>query len=81
MPQRDGYAHGTPGWVDLSTADTEGSKAFYGELFGWSWEDQEGLAGASCIRSPGWMAVLWPGLDLRPRKWSRRAYGLHGTLT
>ena len=45
MPQRDGYAHGTPGWVDLSTADTEGSKAFYGELFGWSWEDQEGLGG------------------------------------
>ena len=41
MPQRDGYAHGTPGWIDLSSDDMETAKAFYGGLFGWHWEDQE----------------------------------------
>ena len=45
MPFRDGYEHGTPGWVDLSTADPEAAKAFYGGLFGWQWEDQEGYGG------------------------------------
>ena len=45
MPLRDGYAHGTPGWVDLSSADPEAAKAFYGGLFGWQWEDQEGPGG------------------------------------
>ena len=30
------YAAGTPSWVDLSTTDADASKAFYGELFGWS---------------------------------------------
>lgn len=45
MPRRDGYAHGTPGWVDLSTEDVPGSKGFYGELFGWSWDDQPGPSG------------------------------------
>ena len=46
MPLRDGYAHGTPGWVDLSSADPETAKAFYGGLFGWQWEEQEGPGGA-----------------------------------
>ena len=45
MPHRDGFAHGTPCWVDLSTDDIEGAKAFYGGLFGWSWDDQEGPDG------------------------------------
>jgi len=35
MPERDGYAPGTPSWVDLTTPDLEGAKAFYGSLFGW----------------------------------------------
>src|SRR3954449_11511995 len=30
------YAAGTPSWVELSTKDPEGSKAFYSALFGWS---------------------------------------------
>ena len=47
MPQRNGYAHGTPGWVDLSSTDTEASKTFYGDLFGWQWEEQEVPAGGS----------------------------------
>ncbi|GAA2047781.1 VOC family protein [Catenulispora yoronensis] len=32
------YAPGTPCWVDLGTSDMEGSKAFYGGLFGWNAE-------------------------------------------
>ncbi|MFF4252524.1 VOC family protein [Streptomyces sp. NPDC001663] len=27
---------GTPSWFTLSTPDTEGAKAFYGQVFGWS---------------------------------------------
>lgn len=38
MPERDGYAPGTPGWVDIGT-DVEGAKAFYGALFGWTAQD------------------------------------------
>ena len=45
MSYRDGYSHGTPCWVDLSTDDIEGAKAFYSGLFGWTWEDQQGPAG------------------------------------
>jgi predicted enzyme related to lactoylglutathione lyase len=30
------YAPGTPSWVDLSTTDADASRAFYGELFGWT---------------------------------------------
>jgi len=35
MGERNGYADGVPSWVDLATRDTDGAKAFYGELFGW----------------------------------------------
>ncbi|WP_018296781.1 VOC family protein [Corynebacterium lubricantis] len=31
---------GKPVWIDLSTHDIEGAQHFYGELFGWSFEDQ-----------------------------------------
>ena len=39
MPRRDGFAQGEPCWADLSTEDTEGAKAFYGGVFGWTWEE------------------------------------------
>ncbi len=35
MPTLDKAPIGAPCWVDLSTSDTEASRAFYGELFGW----------------------------------------------
>jgi predicted enzyme related to lactoylglutathione lyase len=40
MPKRTSYEHGTPNWVDLTSPDPAASKGFYGELFGWSWDDQ-----------------------------------------
>ena len=39
MGERTSHAPGTFCWVDLSTTDTEGAKAFYTGLFGWDTED------------------------------------------
>lgn len=39
MPTRDTAPIGAPCWVDLMTSDTERSRAFYGELLGWTAED------------------------------------------
>ncbi|MBK5221218.1 MAG: VOC family protein [Thermoleophilia bacterium] len=41
MSERTSYAAGTPNWVDLSTPDPEAAKAFYGPLFGWSFDGGE----------------------------------------
>ncbi len=41
MPTRTAYQHGTPSWVDLSTTDREGARAFYGDLFGWTGEPEK----------------------------------------
>jgi uncharacterized protein len=35
MPTRDSAPIGSPCWADLWTSDVEGSRRFYGELFGW----------------------------------------------
>ena len=35
MPARENAPLGSPIWVDLMTSDTDGARAFYGELFGW----------------------------------------------
>jgi predicted enzyme related to lactoylglutathione lyase len=40
MPVRDSYAQGTPNWVDLQTTDQPGAKSFYGNLLGWTFDDQ-----------------------------------------
>jgi predicted enzyme related to lactoylglutathione lyase len=45
MPERTSYDPGTPSWVDLSTTDLEGAVAFYGDLFGWEFEDMGEQAG------------------------------------
>jgi uncharacterized protein len=40
MGTRSEYAPGTFSWVDLGTTDTDAAKAFYGDLFGWQFDDQ-----------------------------------------
>jgi predicted enzyme related to lactoylglutathione lyase len=40
MAERTSYAPGTPSWVDLQTSDPAAAKQFYGELFGWTYDDQ-----------------------------------------
>lgn len=41
MGKRESYESGTFCWVDLATTDAEGAKAFYGDLFGWEFRDDE----------------------------------------
>ncbi len=45
MPTRDPARKGTPCWFDLSTSDPDRSRAFYGELFGWTSEVAEEFGG------------------------------------
>mgnify|MGYP006387853961 CR=1 FL=1 len=33
--ERNGFPAGTPCWVDVTTTELEGTKAFYATLFGW----------------------------------------------
>ncbi len=40
MAKRSSYAPGTPCWVDLETTDQAPARAFYGDLFGWAFEDR-----------------------------------------
>jgi uncharacterized protein len=39
--KRESYEPGTFSWVDLSTPDAEGAKAFYSDLFGWEFRDDD----------------------------------------
>ena len=39
MGERTSYKPGTFSWADLSTTDPEAAKQFYGDLFGWQFED------------------------------------------
>jgi uncharacterized protein len=41
MGTRTEHAPGTFSWVDLTTRDGAAAKSFYGELFGWDFEDSE----------------------------------------
>ena len=41
MVARTEHTPGTFSYVDLSTTDPDAAKAFYGELFGWGFDDQE----------------------------------------
>lgn len=39
MPEQDRYIPGVPCWIDTTQFDPEAAVAFYGELFGWEFED------------------------------------------
>src|ERR1700675_3907658 len=39
MPARDKAPIGAPCWIDLMSSDTERSRSFYGQLFGWTAEE------------------------------------------
>src|SRR6478735_8198417 len=41
MGARTEHTPGTFSYDDLSTTDPDAAKAFYGELFGWGFDDQE----------------------------------------
>ena len=64
MPIRDDAPLGAPCWFDLATSDQAASRAFYGELFGWTSEEPSADFGgytnfhlgdslvAGCVPSP-----------------------------
>jgi uncharacterized protein len=39
MAKFDKYEQGTPSWIEHSSSDQKASKEFYGQLFGWEFED------------------------------------------
>ena len=41
MPTRTHAPAGSPCWADLWTSDVEGSRRFYGELFGWEADEPD----------------------------------------
>jgi predicted enzyme related to lactoylglutathione lyase len=49
MPERTEYPHGTPSWIDLSSTDPDAARSFYGELFGWDFEENPTDQGGSYI--------------------------------
>jgi uncharacterized protein len=54
MPARDTAPTGAPCWVDVMTSDTERSRAFYCELFGWTAEEpNEEFSGYFSFRKDG----------------------------
>ena len=65
MPLRDTAPVGAPCWTDLFTSDPDASRAFYGELFGWTSESagdeyggyvnfsKDGVRVAGCMRNDG----------------------------
>lgn len=69
MPTRDDSPIGAPCWMDLMTSDPDASRAFYGELFGWTSEQagpeyggyinfsKDGALVAGCMQNdPQWGA-------------------------
>lgn len=40
MGERSKYGPGTFCWINLSTPDPDGARRFYGELFGWDYDDR-----------------------------------------
>jgi uncharacterized protein len=47
------FAPGTPSWVDLLTSDIDQAKAFYGGLFGWTFQDNPEFGGYVTALSDG----------------------------
>jgi uncharacterized protein len=41
MSERTSYPPGAFSWAELATSDAAGAKAFYAELFGWDYDDNE----------------------------------------
>jgi predicted enzyme related to lactoylglutathione lyase len=65
MPVRDSAPLGAPCWIDLFTADVDGARAFYGDLFAWTSTDpdpdhggyvnfsKDGVLVAGCMQNDG----------------------------
>ncbi|MFG2791470.1 VOC family protein [Streptomyces sp. NPDC048419] len=47
------YTEGVPCWVDAQLSDVEAGRRFYGELFGWTFEDRPEVPGSCWARHEG----------------------------
>jgi predicted enzyme related to lactoylglutathione lyase len=74
MGTRTEHAPGTFSWADLTTSDSEGAKSFYGELFGWEFEDNEipGDGGVYTMAKVGreHVAAIPPATEDFPPHWN-----------
>jgi uncharacterized protein len=73
MGTRSEHAPGTFSWVDLTTSDASAAKAFYRELFGWEFEDNEIPGGgtyAMCKVDGEYVAAIPPSTDMAPPRWN-----------
>ena len=64
MGERTSYAPGTFSWAELATSGADGAKAFYTELFGWTYDDNEVPGGpvySTALRDGKPVAVRWRG--------------------
>ena len=41
MAKFEHYDQGTPSWIELMTPDQQAAQTFYGQLFGWSFDDHD----------------------------------------
>jgi predicted enzyme related to lactoylglutathione lyase len=73
MAERTKHDHGTPSWVDLATSDVAAARRFYGELFGWDFEeeptDAEGVTYTMARRNGKAAAAIAPAQPGRPSAW------------
>jgi predicted enzyme related to lactoylglutathione lyase len=63
MPQRTSYTEGTPNWAELLTTDPDAAKAFYGQLFGWRYDDMpipQGPVYSMAVKDDGVVAAIAP---------------------
>jgi predicted enzyme related to lactoylglutathione lyase len=70
--KRQSYEPGTFSWVELSTPDAEGAKAFYGGLLGWEFRDDEIPGGGvytMCFREGDAVGAIFQQ-DEQPAHWN-----------
>lgn len=73
MGTRTEHAPGTFSWIDLTTRDGEGAKAFYGGLFGWEFDDNEVPGGGvytMCRAGDAMVAAISPTTEETPPHWN-----------
>jgi uncharacterized protein len=73
MGKRTEHAPGTFSWVDLTTDDAPAAKDFYGELFGWEYEDNEVPGGGTytmCKVEGDYVAAIPGSTDQAPPHWN-----------
>lgn len=73
MGARTEHAPGTFSWVDLTTNDSDGAKAFYGGLLGWEFDDNEIPGGgvySMCRVGEDFVAAIAPATGQFPPHWN-----------